>query len=188
MTAFRNDLQALVAKHVALAPVPKLLRLVDALDDEQSIAFGSAATAARLTKLGVDNRPLLDPQDGEHVATHDALTGLTWLTAPVDCGEKPWSEAIEEAKKVRVFGATDWRLPTIQELLSIVDYERFDPAVDPDFFKGPYGWVWSSTPAASPSDYAWSVFLYDGDSYRYGQAGHFRVRAVRAGQPLGLGI
>lgn len=188
MNAFRDDLHALVSRHIARAPVPKLLRLVDVLDDEQPLAFGKAATTARFTRLSPDGKPLLDPQDGEHVATYDSLTGLTWLAAPVDCGAQPWQAAMEAAGKVRLFGFDDWRAPTIQEQLSIIDYTRCDPAVDETYFKGPHSWVWMSTVAASPAGYAWYVSLNDGYSYRVHQTAPFRVRAVRAGQKLELGL
>ncbi|MGE0803587.1 MAG: DUF1566 domain-containing protein [Lautropia sp.] len=188
MNAFRDDLQALVSRHIARAPVPKLLRLVDALDDEQPIAFGKAATTARFTQIGPDGKPLLDAQDGEHVATYDALTGLNWLAAPVDCGEQPWQAAMEAAGKVRLFGFTDWRAPTIQEQLSIIDYTRCDPAVDETYFKGPHSWVWTSTVAASPAGYAWYVYLDDGHSSRGHPTTRLHVRAVRAGQVLELGL
>lgn len=184
MNALRSDLQTLAAKHI---PLPRLLRLLaDELHD--GAPETSIRQAPHYTQLLDDGTPRLDPQDGDHVATYDASTGLIWAAAPLTCGEVPWAQAIEEAKKLRLFGATDWRLPTIRELLSIVDYDRFDPAVDTDAFKGSYGWTWSSTPAKSPSGCAWRVGLNGGASSRFHQALHFQVRAVRAGQPLALGL
>lgn len=190
MNAFREDLRELVSKHIALAPSPRILGLVEQLAGyDRPLADRFEFTPApRFTTIGADGTPLLDAQDGDHVATYDSRTNLTWLASPLSCGEVPWAQAIKEANKVRVFGATDWRLPTIKELLSIVDYDRYDPAVDPAFFKGPYGWTWSSTPAKSPSGYAWFVGLNGGGSVRGRQASHGRVRAVRAGQPLALGL
>lgn len=187
MNAFRNELCELVAKHVALAPAPRILSLVEQLAGETAprVAVGGVS---RFVKIAADGSLWMDPQDGEHVATYDRETGLTHLAAPVDCGDKPWAEAIEAAKKVRVFGATDWRAPTVKELISIIDYERCDPAVDPEYFKGPYEWTWTATPAKSPSDFAWYVFLGNGYVSRGSQSLHGQVRAVRAGQPLGLGL
>jgi len=137
----------------------------------------------RFTKLGADGKPTT----GDHVAVHDAKTDLTWVAEPIEGGKRfPWKMALEAAAAVRLFGHTDWRAPTIEELLSIVDYTRCDPAVNTDAFKGPFEWTWSSTPAVAPSGYAWVVDLGNGDSYRCYQDGGYHVRAVRAGQNLGL--
>lgn len=187
MNAFREDLQALVSRHVALAPAPKLLRLVEALEgDEAPLAFGMSAIAKRFTPIVQDGTPCMDPQDGEHVATYDAKTNLTWLAGPVEGDERTWQESIDAASKVRLFGFTDWRAPTIDEQLSIIDHTRSDPAVDSNFFKGPYGWTWTSTPAVAPAGCAWGVPLDDGGAFRLHQSSRGQVRAVRTGQPLGF--
>jgi len=150
---------------------------------EKAFLFKSAPeTAANLPRF----TELAD--GGEHVATYDSETKLTWTAAPLPCGDVTWDQAAAKVKKLRLLGHSDWRLPTVKELISIIDYERFDPAVDPAFFKGPYGWTWSGTPAKSPSDCAWSVGLGGGFVYRFHQTYHLQVRAVRAGQPLGLGL
>jgi len=60
----------------------------------------------------------------------DTKTGLMWQkeTAP---RTYTWQEAVEYCKNLTLAGYDDWRLPTIEELFSIVDYERFRPAIDP---------------------------------------------------------
>ncbi len=93
-----------------------------------------------------------------------------------------WADARRVASECRLLGKSDWRLPTHDELRSIVDLELFDPAVDKSFFKGPYGYTWSSTPYKGSAGCAWGVDLYGGGSYTDGQSFHVRVRAVRSGQ------
>jgi hypothetical protein len=76
-------------------------------------------------------------------------------------------------------------LPTIRELLSLVDYGRTSPAIDPAF-ECDSAWYWTSTPyAGSPSGSAWIVGFSYGYSYWGAQDYEFSVRAVRAGQIVG---
>jgi hypothetical protein len=98
----------------------------------------------------------------------------------------PLPSALKACADLELLGSTGWHAPTIQELLSIVDYTRCDPAVDTEYFKGPYGWTWSSTAAASPSGVAWLVDLASGGSLRYSRGDLLHVLAVRAGQSLGF--
>lgn len=160
---------------------------------EKTLLFKPRAPAAiagqRFTKLCADGTRWMDAQDGTHVAVHDAKTSLTWSAELVQGGkEMNHADAMKACLALDLLGKKDWRAPTIEELLSIVDYARCDPAVDPEFFKGPYGWTWSSTIAAAPAGFAWFVDLNDGNSNRSEQTGHDLVRAVRAGQSLDLGI
>jgi len=138
------------------------------------------AKLARFSKLGVSPGSAI-----KHAAVRDCRTGLIWSAEPLAGGDRNWTDAVQAAKDCRLLGHDDWRLPTITELLSIVDYERWNPAVDPNVFLGPYGWTWSSTPvkgASAPAGCAWVVALYGGFSAYYDQSDRYHVRAVRAGQ------
>jgi hypothetical protein len=81
-------------------------------------------------------------------------------------------------------GASDWRLPTADELQSIVDYGVTNPTIDANWFPNTHGNVyWSSSPSAGVQSFAWIVNFYDG----MGGGGSRRdygvyVRLVRAGQ------
>lgn len=81
-------------------------------------------------------------------------------------------------------GYSDWRLPSIRELMTIVDRTRSSPAIDPVAFPGaPSGGLfWSSSPHASISGNAWYVNFADGVvDYNTG-ALTGDARLVRAGQ------
>ena len=81
-------------------------------------------------------------------------------------------------------GASDWRLPSVDELLSIVSNDRFDPAIDTDYFSNTVAsWFWSSSPSAGGSkNRAWSVYFINGNVTNYYKGVASYVRLVRAGQ------
>ncbi|HFG1779551.1 TPA: DUF1566 domain-containing protein [Vibrio cholerae] len=81
-------------------------------------------------------------------------------------------------------GASDWRLPSVNELLSIVHNGRFEPAIDQSYFPHTpqYHWYWSSSPYAGYSYYAWDVDFGSGGVGYDGKDNGDRVRLVRAGQ------
>ncbi len=89
-------------------------------------------------------------------------------------------------------GATDWRLPSRNELLNIVDNSRLNPAIDINYFPNTsYSNFWSSSPCAANDPLyhcAWSVDFGIGrvsgsyTVYDYSSYGIHEVRLVRGGQ------
>ena len=62
-----------------------------------------------------------------------------------------WSDALTEVGVVNAdnaFGYSDWRMPNIKELMSIVEHTCSYPALNDALFPGASGYsVWSNTPA-----------------------------------------
>jgi len=113
----------------------------------------------------------------------DSSTGLEWSAKPV--GEDiTHEEAGKLCSALRLGDHDDWRLPTRQELLSLVDLNRFSPAIDTDAFPDfPSSWFWTSDLCAWSSASAWLVYFYGGyvnydRRYSYG----FALAVRRAGQ------
>jgi hypothetical protein len=82
-------------------------------------------------------------------------------------------------------GASDWRLPTADELQGLVDYSVVypSPTLDANFFPNTNGnWFWSSSPYAGSSGGAWVVVFDDGYVDDYGRSSYGAVRLVRASQ------
>lgn len=97
---------------------------------------------------------------------HDKDNVYDWATATGS-----WINDINTEGGIGFAGRSDWRAPTVEELLSIVDYSRHDPAIDPAFNSGcapsctvtacsctgaPAYWTASST-ASSPGANAWNI-------------------------------
>lgn len=60
-----------------------------------------------------------------------------------------------------------WRLPTIKELTTLIDYSQgTPPVIDTTAFPGiPVNYFWSSTPMAGSSTYAWNLYFYFGNPH-----------------------
>lgn len=77
-------------------------------------------------------------------------------------------------------GYFNWRLPTIEEAHSIVDYSRFNPSINTGYFrnmKNERYWG-SSMPSVSPGN-AWLTDFRDGSNYGYSKNNSSHVHLVR---------
>ncbi|WP_337833313.1 DUF1566 domain-containing protein [Geoanaerobacter pelophilus] len=81
-------------------------------------------------------------------------------------------------------GFRDWRMPSIEELGSIVDYGRSMPAIDPGFFPNmpqPAGF-WTATSFAPEPSFAWIVVFDEGGITHCVKSWAYHVRLVRGGR------
>ncbi|MGD9972820.1 MAG: DUF1566 domain-containing protein [Desulfatirhabdiaceae bacterium] len=126
---------------------------------------------------------------------HDADNTYTWYDPDPTtngggvgtAGDNTDTHDLVTALNQSAFGGfTDWRIPSREELRSIVDYGRFAPAINTAFFpntqKSSDAWYWSSTTGASYTYYAWNVYFYSGGDDSYSKSSSRYVRAVRGGQ------
>ena len=72
--------------------------------------------------------------------------GLIWQQAD-DGKARDWPGALKYCEDLDLAGKSDWRLPNVKELQSVVDYGKNDPALDQRFLQqnDKKGWFWSST-------------------------------------------
>jgi hypothetical protein len=76
----------------------------------------------------------------------DAVTGLVWQRT-VASGQLTWQAARGYCAGLAAGGATDWRLPTRVELMTLVMHDGRSPAIDGSAFPGtPAAAFWSDTP------------------------------------------
>jgi hypothetical protein len=120
-----------------------------------------------------------DNKDG---TVTDNLTGLMWTKdANVPKGCMMWQEAIDYTNKLTLYGYSDWRLPTVKELLSLIDYSEYNPAIPLEhlFLNMQPNYHWSSTSYAFYPDYAWIVAMWNGSVNYNIKSYNFYVWPVR---------
>jgi hypothetical protein len=146
----------------------------------------------------------------------DIKTGLMWKKccegkSSDDCSQGKaerytWYDAMDKFKNSHFADYNDWRLPTIEELRTLVycsngisaeeakkygcggkkdkagDYQH--PTINQQVFPNTDATavVWSSSPVANNADSAWIVGFYDGYDYWNYEDYNVQVRLVRSGQ------
>jgi len=99
----------------------------------------------------------------------DKETGLVWEKSP-NTTTRTWSNAIYYAYNKTVGGRDGWRLPTVEELKSLVDRTQSNPALPSGhpFTNVQSNIYWSSTTVNhSAANYAWVVHFNDGNVLNY---------------------
>jgi hypothetical protein len=119
-----------------------------------------------LTEEGAGTR-FVTSEDSDPVVT-DLITGLMWQknynTKPCSTCETPpynWQSALKYCESLDYGGYQDWRLPNINELISLFNYKKSDPVTDfPDMQSSDF---WSSSSNVYYNQNAWSVYFSSGD-------------------------
>ncbi len=140
-----------------------------------------------------DNQ-LIDNGDG---SVTDSKTGLMWKKclegvsgASCETGSPSsftWQAALQQPEIVisegGFAGYTDWRLPNINELVSIIEEQCFEPAINLNRFPNtPNSYAWSGSPYVDSSNIsAWIVNLGYGGSGIRNRSDNYAVRLVRGG-------
>jgi hypothetical protein len=117
----------------------------------------------------------IDNKDG---TVTDNLTKLIWLKNSNCFGKLDWRDAALAAKGLKEgdcgpnpalvlsdgSSTGDWRLPTMSELCTLIDFSRRDPALpNGHFFSDvPPGYHWSMTTLDYYSEMVWIVYIESG--------------------------
>jgi hypothetical protein len=117
----------------------------------------------------------------------DTLTGLMWAkNANLPNGTRTWYQAVDDCNNLNLCGYTDWRLPNVNELESLINANEPNSATwlnGQGFTNVQADGYWSSTTGASNPAYAWIIDMWNGyvgvgpKSYR-----NYYVWPVRSGQ------
>ena len=111
----------------------------------------------------------------------DKTTSLMWQRQD-DATGRTWDGAWDYCANLELSGQNDWRLPTIVELMSIVDYGAISPPTIDNiaFINTRNRFYWSSTGYVSDSSRAWAVNFFSGNVISVSKASFDAdVRCVR---------
>ena len=116
----------------------------------------------------------------------DSVTQLEWQDDYSDNGgdikSTTWQSAIEYCEALTLNGQSDWRLPNINELSSLVDNSKYNPSINSVFELTSSDYYWSATTTAYTAVDAWVVYFYDGNVVNNFKGDNGYVRCVRAGE------
>ncbi|MBN2302823.1 MAG: DUF1566 domain-containing protein, partial [Lentisphaerae bacterium] len=142
--------------------------------------------AIRVVRGGY-NRAFGDPamrsfkNNGDGTVT-DLNSGLMWMKD--ETPELNWNDAMKYCVEMSLGGHSDWRLPNIREIATLIDVSFKDLCwFDKEFFPGvktkPLGFYWATSTYAST--FAWGVnFQFGYDGYYAGKkTGKYPFRPVR---------
>ena len=114
--------------------------------------------------------------------------GATWTGSTCSGNASTYTYDQAVALTSNFAGQSDWRLPNVQELLSIVEYGAFRPAINAAIFPAtPSLSFWSASAYAGDSNVAWYVYFFTGNANgNYSRSTGIPVRLVRGGQSSAL--
>ena len=120
---------------------------------------------------------LVDQGDG---TIFDTRTNLYWQQSS-SSKQYTWKDAHTYCEKLDLAGYKDWRLPTIDELKSLIEKEH-NPTIC-SVFECKSDWYWSSSSCVHLPDGAWYVGFDVGYVYGYlvDKDSRYFARAVRSG-------
>lgn len=119
-----------------------------------AVASAEAAAPAGRYNISADTKTVTDTKTGLVWQRDVPDIRPTWVDARVWCRNNESS-----------LPGSGWRLPSIEELRTIVDSSVVYPAIDSAAFPnlpGDHYWYWSSTRTAADSSRAWVVYFWIG--------------------------
>jgi hypothetical protein len=108
------------------------------------------------------NKRFVDNGDG---TIFDTDTGVMWLQNANHFNDTfEWQDSVDVCAALDFAGHNDWRLPTVKEIISLIDYGENNPVlpkghpfknVQSDFY-------WSASSYVPDPHYAWGVYMGSG--------------------------
>ena len=163
-------------------------------EESKKIQADRAAILRKNTDKFVDNKNGTVTFKATGLTWQKCSVGQTWTgdTCSGDAIGMTWNDAMKLSNSFA--GYNDWRLPTKEELITLVfcsdgeydadgsciNYETVtNPTINSVYFPNTQSFYWSSSPNADGSSGAWSVYFYVGFSSYGSNDVSFFVRLVR---------
>ena len=150
----------------------------------QPKTVSSDAEAMKVFGLDKQMRPLKQIENNFEVqgdVVIDYATGLMWQKAGSlkEVGYNDAQKYIRQLNQQRFSGFTNWRMPTIDELLSLIETNKHAHKlyIDPVFDEH-QSWCWSAD--ISSAHAAWHVYFHLGQVAQHALTYQYFVRAVRS--------
>ncbi len=109
----------------------------------------------------------------------DKTTGLMWQQSGSE-NYMVYSDAqeyIKELNRQEFAGYSDWRLPTLEEAMSLMEREKKNGLYIDPVFERKQEWIWTADKESASR--AWVVYFYGGGCYHSVLLDNIYVRAVR---------
>ena len=161
------------------------------LKDIDSIRYDQVVRCVRNIEVNLENTPTYIRENG---VVYDSSTAKSWQDdGDINSISLTWLESLNYCHALQLNGKSDWRLPNMNELHSIVDYKNQNrgtvpQAIDPIFLTGRESKFWSSTTSADydhnlsyTQDAMYINFKY-GDDRSDGISKTFTARCIRDGK------
>jgi len=122
----------------------------------------------------------------------DNLTGLMWTKDANIYGRRTWTQALADCEACTVGGHTDWHLPQVKELQSLIHFGYFSPALSNTAGTGQWTsgdpftnvqsyYYWSATTHGNYFTIAWDVAFDCGYVHNGDKSDPWYVWCVRGG-------
>jgi len=110
----------------------------------------------------------------------DNITKLQWQDDEINITlKKKWTDAKIYCEKVVFSGYDDWRLPNIDELVTLTNKGKYRNAIFDVFKKSKSKYYWSSSTYTQNKSLAWVINFRGGASFSQSKERDFNIRCVR---------
>lgn len=117
------------------------------------------------------------------VVTDTKLSMMWQDNAVAKSSKMKWESAKQYCQNLSMADSNDWRLPTYDELLPLVDYSRYNPSIVPGFKNvGTSVYYWTSSVYEPRNERIRILDFSNGGAHNGDKADENYVRCVRGGQ------
>jgi hypothetical protein len=112
----------------------------------------------------------------------DPVTFLMWPLSPL-LFSGTWEDAVQYCNDLVLDGYSDWRIPNLHEMNSIIHFGRVNPAFHSSLIAFPNTFYWTGTTCAQDTNRVWMVQMGNGGNYAGSKGSTYPVFPVRNSSP-----